>query len=64
MPSSGLLPKEEVGTKGLGEKAEVLPSSPMVLSNSTKDAPRWMSGKGLALKFLAMSVLYLREWID
>ena len=64
MPSSRLLSKEEVGTKGLGETAECLPSSPMVLSNSTREAPRWMSGKGLALKFLAMSGLYVREWID
>lgn len=58
-PSSGLLPKNEVETKLLGENAECLSLPPMVLSGSTNEAPRWMCGKGRALKFLAMSIIIM-----
>ena len=50
-----VLPKKEDEQLGVGEKADPLPSSPLLLSGSI-EAPRWMGGRGRALKFLAMSV--------
>lgn len=60
MLPSMLLSELDIDTKGLVGNAEFSPLL-VVLSGSTNEAPRWMGGKGRALKFLAMSMLFVCE---
>lgn len=61
MLPSMLLSELDIDTKGLVGNAEFSPPLLVVLSGSTNEAPRWMGGKGRALKFLAMSMLFVCE---